>query len=261
MGTSSNLEAYFERIHFKASPEVTFETLQALHVGHCLNIPFENLDIFQGQSISLDPNHLFYKLVNRRRGGYCYEMNGLFAYILEELGFKVQGLMARVLIHRKPEPRNHQVLCVHLEGRDWLVDVGYGGRGLLAPVPLENRQTEKQFADTIRLVQSSEKLWTLQTLIEDAWQPQYEFNLDEYKPIDYKPGNYYHSTSPESLFTRITLCTMPTTEGFIQLRNRDLTLTANGKSVSEKAHSLEEYHKLLKKNFGIELEGKFNPPW
>lgn len=255
-----NLDAYFERIHFRDSPEVSLETLQALHVGHCLNIPFENLDIHLGHSISLEPDHLLEKMVHRNRGGYCYEMNGLFAFVLEELGFSVTRLMARVLIHRKPEPRNHQVLCVHVEGRDWLVDVGFGGRGLLAPIPLEDKQMEKQFADTIRLAATPDNHWILQTLIEEIWEPQYEFNLAPYKPIDYKPGNYYHSTSPESLFTRIVLCTMPTTDGFIQLRDRHLTITANGKSVSEKAHSLEEYHQLLKKNFNIELKGDLFPP-
>ncbi len=261
MTPMKNLEAYFERIHFKGSPGISLETLQSLHVGQCLNIPFENLDIHLGHSISLEPDHLFEKMVHRNRGGYCYEMNGLFAYVLEELGFSVTGLMARVLIHRKPEPRNHQLLCVHVEGRDWLVDVGYGGRGLLAPIPLEDRQMEKQFADTIRLVATPDNHWILQTLIEETWEPQYEFNLAPYKPIDYMPGNYYHSTSPESLFTRIALCTMPTTDGFIQLRNQLLTITANGKSVSEKAHSLEEYHQLLKKNFNIELKGDLSPPW
>ncbi len=261
MISSQNLDAYLERIHFKDSLNLSIDTLQGLHVGHCLNIPFENLDIHRGQSISLDPDLLIEKIVHKNRGGYCYEMNGLFAYILEELGFKVTGLMARVLIHRKPEPRNHHVLCVHVDGRDWLVDVGYGGRGLLAPIPIENKQMEKQFADTIRLVETSEDHWTLQTLIEENWEPQYEFNLAPYQPIDYIPGNYYHSTSPESLFTKIALCTMPTTDGFIQLRNQHLTITANGKSVSEKAHSLDEYHRLLKKNFKIELKGMFTPPW
>ncbi len=261
MPDSFDMEAYFDRILFNEIPTISIETLQALHIGHCLNVPFENLDIHMGREISLNIERLFHKIVRNRRGGYCFEMNGLFAHVLEELGFTVQRLVARVELRKRPEPRNHQIMLVHLEGRDWLVDVGFGGRGLIAPVPLEHGQVEKQFAETLRLTARKDDSWVLQTLIDEAWQDQYAFTLDPVLAIDYEPGNFYHSRSPDSSFTRRILCTLPTTEGFIYLANQMLTLISNGKTVTEKAMKMDDYYQLLKKHFDIELDAPLNPPW
>lgn len=260
MTAPNNLDPYFERIHFRDSATVSLETLQALHIGHCLNIPFENLDIHMGRTISLVPAALFQKQVEKRRGGYCYELNGLFAWVLETLGFPVERMLARVLLDGTRSPRTHQVLLVHLEGRDWLVDVGFGGRGLVAPIPLEDSQMEKQFAETVRLIQEGEA-WVLQTQMGDTWQSQYEFTLAPQDPVDFEPGNFYMSTSSDSPFTRKILCTLPTIDGLICLEDQELSILANGKTVIERANTLEEYRMVLKKHFNLEPEGTLKPPW
>ena len=133
--------------------------------------------------------------------------------------------------------------------------------GLIAPIPLEHGLVERQFAETLRLATRADNSWVLQTLIDDTWQDQYGFTLDPVLAIDYEPGNFYHSKSTDSLFTRRILCALPTTDGLIYLANQVLTLTSNGRTVTEKTLKMEDYHLLLKKHFDIELDGQLNPPW
>ena len=126
--TRGDLGAYLDRIGYTGTPDATIETLRALHVAHLLSVPFENLDIHLGRTIVLDESHLFEKIVRQRRGGFCYELNGLFAGMLRALGFRVTMLSAGVA--RKsggfgPE-FDHMTLTVDVGEEQWLADVGFG---------------------------------------------------------------------------------------------------------------------------------------
>ena len=206
--------AYLARIGYQGSLVPSMETLRGLHLSHVLTVPFENLDIHLGRPISLDPSDLFRKIVISRRGGYCFELNGLFALLLEELGFVVTRLAARVLYGTEGvRPRSHQVLLVHLDGERWIVDVGFGGQGLREPLPFVVGLEHRQGPDQFRLATDERGEHVLQCRIEEAWTNLYSFALDPWLPVDYQFANYYHSHAPESPFVQRLICTMPTLNG------------------------------------------------
>src|SRR5262249_26883142 len=129
---SFDLDAYLARIGYAGPRAPTAEGLHDVHAAHALAIPFENLDILLGRGVSLDPARLAAKLVDARRGGYCFEHNSLIAAALRELGFIVEILGARVRMGPpRPNlpPRTHCLLRVTIDGAPWLADVGFGGDG------------------------------------------------------------------------------------------------------------------------------------
>jgi N-hydroxyarylamine O-acetyltransferase len=136
-----DLPAYLDRIGVSRadSRAPTLDTLRALHLGHSTTIPFENLDVLLGRPIRLDLASLQAKLVEARRGGYCFEHNVLFAAVLEALGFPVTRLAARVYMGppSPARPRTHMLLRVEVGAEPWLADVGFGRDGLLEPVPFD----------------------------------------------------------------------------------------------------------------------------
>ncbi|MBV8885110.1 MAG: arylamine N-acetyltransferase, partial [Chroococcidiopsidaceae cyanobacterium CP_BM_RX_35] len=146
------LDAYLERIAYHGSLTPCEETLYQLQRAQALSIPFENLDIFLGRPICLDPASLVTKLVKERRGGYCYELNGLFLMVLQHLGFTVTSMAARLV---KPngsfKQRSHQMMLVEIGEKRWLVDVGFGGNCPIEPIPFELDVEFDQILDTFRI--------------------------------------------------------------------------------------------------------------
>lgn len=132
------LNHYFARINWLGAAAANIDTLRALHLKHNCTIPFENLDVLLPREIQLDDQSLEDKLVIARRGGYCFEQNGVFERVLRELGFNVRSLLGRVVLSNPPAlpPRTHRLLLVELEGEKWIADVGFGGQTLTAPIRL-----------------------------------------------------------------------------------------------------------------------------
>jgi N-hydroxyarylamine O-acetyltransferase len=148
-----NLDAYFERINYKGGTEVSEDTLRNIHIAHTLNVPFENLDVFYKRPILLDEASLYKKIVTDRRGGYCFEMNGIFSFALQAMGFNVTNLLAKVTVDGVHyTTKTHQAILVETGGNRWLADVGFGNDGIIAPLILEESKEQKQFAHTYRLV-------------------------------------------------------------------------------------------------------------
>src|SRR4029077_20667326 len=142
-----DLDAYFQRIGYAGSRAPSRATLDALHLAHATHIPFENLDILLGRPIRLDLASLQSKLIDSKRGGYCFEQNTLFAAVLEQIGFRVTKLAARVRFGAtRLLPRTHMQLRVDVEGAPSLAEVGFGGDGPLLPVPLVAGQEVQQYA-------------------------------------------------------------------------------------------------------------------
>lgn len=196
-----DLDRYFARIGYDGATEPTPHTLAQLHLAHTRHIPFENLDVLLGRGIRLDPDALFGKLVTAGRGGYCFEQNHLFAAVLEQLGFVVRRLAARVIWRtQRVLPRTHMLLRVTTGGRPWLADVGFGGMGPLLPLVFEPGTPQTQFAWQYRLTER-DGLWRLQTGA-DTWAGLYEFTLQEQTFADYEMANYYVSTHPDSRFVQ-----------------------------------------------------------
>ncbi|MDR0779866.1 MAG: arylamine N-acetyltransferase [Pseudomonadales bacterium] len=208
--TLAQLEQYFQRIGYTGPRSATLETLCALHRLHPLAIPFENLDPWLGQPPTLDGAVLFDKLVLRQRGGYCLEQNGLFAQVLQTLGFTVRGLSARVFWNLDADaqpPRTHQALLVAVAGAEWLVDVGFGGLTLLGPLRLAPDCAQSTPLETLRLRQSGTG-FMLDALLPSGAKPMYHFVLETALPADFIQSNWYVGAYPQSRFVRhlITAC-------------------------------------------------------
>ncbi len=218
-----DLAAYLRRIGYAGGLEPGAGTLANLHLAHSTRIPFENLDVLLGRPIRLDVPSLLAKLVTGGRGGYCFEHNLLFASVLCTLGFAVTPLAARVRYRTEAVlPRTHMLLLVRAEGVDWLTDVGFGGEGLLLPVPLRANEPCRQFAWTYRLVEHGCG-WLLQSLRDGDWIDMYAFTLEPQEMADYEMANHYVSTHPNSRFVQTLTAQLPGTQVRYVLRNRALT--------------------------------------
>jgi len=250
------LDAYFDRVKYDGPVDTSLETLRALHMAHVFNVPFENLNIHMGRVIDLDPEVLVSKIVHQSRGGYCFEMNGLFALVLEALGFRFDRLLARVLMGRDPaqlNPRTHQLLMVHLGDRRWLVDVGFGGHGLMTPLPFWVGYTERQFTEHFGLRQDVQLGYVLQGEMDGAWQDFYCFSLEPNLPIDYVPPNHYTSTWPTSPFVQRRVCALPTRTGRLAMTNATLKIIEGGATTEIHAENHDRYLAMLRDYFGIRL--------
>lgn len=231
------LGAYLERIGYAGPLVGSAEALSGLHLAHVLAIPFENLDIQLGRPILLDAASLQAKLVDARRGGYCFEHNLLFAAMLETVGFRVRRLAARVRSGRPPDaeplPRTHMLLSVEAGGASWLSDVGFGAEGLLVPVPLDPGPPTDEYGRSFRLVFEG-PLRVVQSLQGGEWRDLYAFSLEEQLLVDYEMANLWTSISPRSGFVQNLVAQRRSIDGTLSLRNRELReTTANGSTVTQ----------------------------
>jgi N-hydroxyarylamine O-acetyltransferase len=217
-----DLEAYRARVGYDGPLGPTVEALKALHLAHATHIPFENLDVLLRRPIRLDIESLWAKLVTGGRGGYCFEQNAAFAAILEAAGFTIRRLAARVRFGAtETRPRLHMALLVEAEGEPWLADVGFGGDGLLHPLPFRPRETAEQFAWKYRIVNEGSN-YVVQSWRPAGWLDLYSFELEKQYPVDYEVANYYTSTYPGGYFLRFLLAQLPGKERRIAIVNRKL---------------------------------------
>ncbi len=178
---SPNLDNYFARIGYTGSREPTLSNLKSIQRHHLIGIPFENLDIHLGYKISVDPKAVEQKIVDNRRGGYCFEQNLLLCHVLRALGFEITPLIARV-IWQKPAQvttgNTHMILRVECEGSSWLVDTGFGSMGSPQPLNIfsEGEQTTSSY---VRRVLQVGNHYVHQVKLQGNWQNIYRFNLGE----------------------------------------------------------------------------------
>lgn len=192
-----DLDAYLARIGLHGRPSVA-----EVHRAHITSIPFENLDPHCGVPVSLAVEDLERKLVAERRGGYCFEQNLLLKAALEQLGAEVDLFLARVRLGAPPgvtRPRSHLVLRVRAEGSDWHADVGFGGGGLLEPLPFGPGAEDEQSGWRFRIVEEEPEL-VLQTEREDEWVDVYGLVPHPVPFVDLETSNWFTSTHPRSPF-------------------------------------------------------------
>ena len=219
---SLDLAAYLQRIEYAGELRPSLAVLQALHLAHATHIHFENLDILLGRPIRLDLASLQAKLIQGRRGGYCFEQNLLFSAVLRQLGFSVSQLAARVRYRTTAVlPRTHMLLLVELDREPWIADVGFGADGLLLPVPMNSGQAVRHFAWTYRVIEE-DGLRVLQSLRDDAWIDLYAFSLEPQQAVDYELANHYVSTHPASRFVQTLTAQRLSPEVRYVLRNHEL---------------------------------------
>ncbi len=225
-----DLSAYFDRVGYRGATGPTLEVLQALVTAHTRSIPFENLDPFMGVPVDdLSPDALTDKLVHRRRGGYCYEQNGLMGFVLAELGFQVRRLGGRVVWMNPPDApvpaQTHTLLVVTFPGCEgpYLVDVGFGGQTPTSPLRLAIGGVQQTTHEPYRLDDRGDGL-VLQAQVRDQWQALYEFTTQTRPQIDLTVGSWYVSTHPSSHFVTGLMVAAVTDDGRMNLAGRTLTI-------------------------------------
>jgi N-hydroxyarylamine O-acetyltransferase len=253
----SQTTRYLKRINYSGPTAPTAETLRQLHVAHLQTVPFENLSIHSGEPIVLEDQALFEKIVVRRRGGFCYELNGLFASLLRTLGFGVLRLSARVANNQGefgPE-FDHMTLLVTAPDAPqirWLADVGFGD-SFNEPLLLDSRESQQEGLRAYRIDAEKDHLQFLQREGEGEWKPQYRFTLEPHEYSDYVQMCHYHQTSPQSHFTKARVCTRATPEGRITLSELRFITTANGERHERSLDDEDAYRLVLREQFGIEI--------
>lgn len=252
--TTFDLPAYLARIGFLGETRADLATLRALHEAHLAEIPFENLDIPLGRGIRIDLASVQAKLVGAKRGGYCFEQNSLFAAALEEIGFPVMRLSARVRAgQERVLPRTHMLLKVEADGASWICDVGFGGWGLLEPILLVPDVDRQQGGWTYRLKREDEAIWVLQCEECPTGPDLYAFDLTRHLPVDYEPANHYTSTHPDSRFVISVTAQRAGREARYILRNRELQTIHPVSTHVERIETNVELLDVLAVRFGIHL--------
>ncbi|MEU5692724.1 arylamine N-acetyltransferase [Actinosynnema sp. NPDC020468] len=248
-GDQLDLDAYLSRVGVTPTDDRT-ATLRELHRAHLTAIPFENADVLAGTPIALDVPALQDKLVTRRRGGYCYEHALLFAAVLERLGHEVTGLAAKVLLGRTGDiARTHAALWVD---RQWLVDVGFGGGGLLEPLPLVEDSFQAQGDWTFRLDRAGEE-FTLASYQGDRWVELYAFTRDPRTPADYAVLHHFQSTHPTSPFVGRLVVQRTDDHARHTIVGSELTrATPDGRS-EKRSLTADERTAVLRDDFGLTL--------
>jgi N-hydroxyarylamine O-acetyltransferase len=247
------LDRYLHRLAYAGSLDPSYGTLEALHVAHATHIPFENLDVLLGRGVDLSLDALQRKLVDAGRGGYCFEQNLLFGAVLEELGFSVTPLAARVRSDSTTVlPRTHMLLLVETDRGRSIADVGFGGEGLLQPVPFEPGTVSPQFLWAYRVIEEG-RGFVLQSRRGDDWRDLYAFTLEPQERVDYEVANYWISTHPTSRFVHTLTVQMPTPDARWIIRNREMLVERGGESETRAIRDQAELLALLASRFGIHL--------
>lgn len=250
-----DIAAYLQRIDYHGPTEPTAEALRDLHRAHLLTVPFENLDIHLGKPISLDEETLFDKIVPRRRGGFCYELNGMFAALLRELGFRVSLLNSVI-----PEKHNgrgkdydHLVLLVELAER-WIADVGFGD-AYRSPLRLDEPGEQMGVCVAYRISPVEDGRWKFWERAENGeWEFYYAFGLQPCRLLDFAEACHYYETSPRSSFTQKRICSRATPDGHISLTEGRLITVREGRRQERPLANEVEFVRCLNEHFGIALD-------
>jgi len=247
-------KTYMERIGYRGPLRPSVEVLRKLHRRHMLSVPFENLDILLGRPIILSKNAFYDKIIKRRRGGFCYELNGSFASLLKKLGFKVSMLSAGVARRGggfSPD-FDHMTLLVQLK-EPWLADVGFGD-SFTEPKRLDIYSPQTDRGKAYRFTRKDG--WTLlsrRTKGNSVWEPQYKFSLTPRKLEDFVPRCRWQQTSPRSHFRKGRLCTRLTPNGRLTLTDTKFIVTRRNKKVELPLKNPEEFDVFLRRRFDIDL--------
>ncbi len=249
------LKQYLDRLEFSAAPSVDASGLSKLQERHLITVPFENLDIYYQRPIALDEEKILEKIVERRRGGFCFELNTAFAWLLRKLGFSVTLLEARVIGESGDLgiPYDHLVLKVDLD-ESYLVDVGYG-RGFLNPLPLQERDDIKQRGVLWRLKEQEGSHLCLERLEAGSleFQEVYQLSLNVCDLGDFSEACHYHQTSKDSVFTEGILCSIAAPDGRITIRDRTLLITRHGRKEEIAIKDEDDLERQMKRYFRISI--------
>ena len=241
-----NLHRYLRRINYGGPLDVSRATLHQLHRAHLLAISYENLDVQAGRRIDLDPQAAYEKIVERGRGGWCYEMNGLFAWALRELGFEVDLVAAGVGARERPENAfNHLALIVRLD-RPFLADVGFGN-GFLTPPPLvEGPTNDGRFHFRLERLGKGWRFYN-----HSGTSDTYDFTETPCAIGAFSAKNAWLQRTPESPFVENLVCHRFTDEGIVTLRGAVLTTVTPSGIAETIAQSASDLGTMLQSRFEL----------
>lgn len=245
---------YLERIRIQGKLLSNLSTLNLLQKNHLLNIPFENLDIHNGTPILIDVEKFYNKIVEYKRGGFCYELNGLFNELLKALGFNTYIVSARVFNTdgNYGKEFDHLAIIVSFENEKWLTDVGFG-EFAFSPLKIDKGIQQEDERGIFRIDRFNKEYCVVQKKTSRDWKSEYLFSLRPRTLSEFSEMCRYHQTSPKSSFTQKKMCSIATPSGRITLTDNSLKITTNGKAKETAVSNVSQFYKLLKKYFDIEF--------
>jgi N-hydroxyarylamine O-acetyltransferase len=256
MGQRVDLDAYFDRVGYAGPRQASLGTLCALHALHPAAIPFENLDPLLGRRVRLDLQSIQRKLVVSRRGGYCYEQNGLFAAVLAALGFRLTTLAARVVygqVNPATARRSHVLLKLEMPDGIYLADVGFGGQSPSAPLRLDTTVEQRTPHGLYRICRQGDS-FELTARLDGEWRGLYRFTLEEQTPEDHEIANWYVSTHPDSDFRKqLFVARHPPGKRLTLLGNRFTIREIDGATKTRVLGNPEDVAHILEQEFLIPL--------
>lgn len=260
MASGFDLKKYFSRISYDSAclPRV-WDVAALAHLMRCqlFSVVFENLDVQQGRGVSLLPDDIYHKIVQNKQGGYCYEVNGLFAQALDALQIPYQFVAARPMFYPMLRPKTHMALVVHLPEGLFLCDLGFGSYGIRAPIALSCLdQVILQDFDQFMLTCDDPTLpyaeYIVQAQVDGVWVKQYAFNLSPQLWVDFMPANYVNSSHPDAIFVQKRVVIKHSPEGRdILLGNRHKQIRVDG--AVEQDIPEEHISALLREVFGLSV--------
>ncbi len=253
---NERVRLYLDRIGYEGVPDGGAEALAELQSRHLHSVPYENLDILRGVPLSLAIDDLFDKIVVRRRGGFCFELNALFGWLLRELGYPVTDLFARFW-RDEPNPppkRRHQVLKVEAGGASYLCDVGVGGIVPRRPLRMVEGLEQRQGDEHYRLEKDADFGWMLREEKRGEWSSIYSFTEEPQLPIDYTMASYWCEHAPDSIFRRGAMIAIRTPNGRNTVAGKEFRLFSPEGVRAFTPQTEEEYKEALRAHFGIALD-------
>jgi N-hydroxyarylamine O-acetyltransferase len=251
--SSFNLQQYLDRIKFSETIELNLEGITKLMRSQLFSVPFEDIDVQAGKVISLVGDDIVDQIVHKNRGGYCYQINGLFSLVLQEIGIPHYYIAARPLVNPGQNAKTHFGIIATIEDEEYLIDLGFGGNSIREPLKLSEIGTNIQHdSDIFTLIKTEEDDYLLQILIGKEWSNLYSFDLTPQRWIDFKPANHYNYSHPDSFFVQNLIVVLQNPLGKKILFKNSVKSVTNG--VTELV-SFEEDQlaSILDSEFGLKL--------
>ncbi len=247
-----NTTKYLNRINFDGIPSIDLKTLIKLHECHVLNVPFENLDIQNKIKIRLEKDHLFTKIVENLRGGFCYELNYLFASLLIEIGFDVKIVSAQIFDKEKLGPEfDHMSLIIKLNGENWLADVGFGDL-FIKPLKIDHGIEQFDGGNIFRIDFSNDASFLLSKSENGTdFEKKYVFTLSQKRLEEFSPQCELKQRSEDSYFVQNKVCTVAQKNGRKTIFNSKYIEKKYGKKKELLIKTKELENHLLEKEFKI----------
>lgn len=247
-----DVDGYLLRLKCKRERIPTLKFLKSLHKAHLFQIPFENLDIHMGNEIILDIQKIYNKIILQKRGGFCYELNGLFFHLLSQLGYHCHLISARTYENGMLGPEfDHAAILIYLDDQVYLADVGFGDL-FLEPKLIQPGKIQMDYNKYFRVDKNIDGAYTVHMSTDSfEYEPKYVFTKKERQYIEFIDMCRYHQVDEKSHFTKNKMITRATAKGRITLTDSKLVATVSGKKQEAVIHNHDEFRVKLYQHFGI----------